>query len=302
MLASRTEEYKKYCDDEYQDYVIYSSLAKREKNLEKREILERMSKQEHTHYLFWKEFLSENYEPKISKFTLYVVLLLKFFFGITFSLKYLERHEEKVIKEYEKLLNYISEEKKERLKAILEDEKSHERNLLSQLESSFVKYFGFVVLGLADAIVEISGVHAGFLGVTSSTIIAGVAGLVVGVSASIAMGSAAYIQAKQTMGMKPSTSAISTGISYLGAAALLATPYFLTEIMIIAFIASIIVAVILTSYFTFYSSVVFERKFIGEFLQNTALILATALASYLFGDFLGRFLGIHTYYNNINIT
>jgi VIT1/CCC1 family predicted Fe2+/Mn2+ transporter len=54
----------------------------------------------------------------------------------------------------------------------------------------------FIVLGLADAIIEITCVHVGFLGVTSSTLIAGVAGLVVGFAASISMASAAYLQAK----------------------------------------------------------------------------------------------------------
>jgi Uncharacterized membrane protein len=302
MLANALDEYKKYCNDEYQDYVIYSRLAKREKNSVKRNILEKLSNQEYEHYKFWKSFLDENYEPKINSFIILTISLLRLLFGTTFSLKFLERHEEKVISSYEKFLNVIPESKRDKLKEILEDEKSHEKTLMSQLEGNFVKYFGYVVLGLADAIVEISGVHAGFLGVTSSTLIAGIAGLVVGVSASIAMGSAAFLQAKQTVGMKPFTSAISTGLSYLGAAALLAFPYFLTEIMIIAFIASILIAILMTGYFTFYSVVLFERKFFGEFAQNVGLILLTALASYLFGDFLGRELGIHAAYNKITVT
>lgn len=302
MLTSSIEEYKKYCDDEYQDYLIYSRLAEKEKSITKKTVLEKLAKQEYEHYKFWKSFLSEEYEPKVNKFVLFLILILGLFFGTTFSLKYLERHEEKVIANYEKFLNELPEMKKEKLKQILEDERSHEKALMSQLEGSFVKYFGFIVLGLADAIVEISGVHAGFLGVTSSTLIAGIAGLVVGVSASIAMGSAAFLQAKQTVDMKPSTSAISTGFSYLGAAVLLALPYFLTEKMIIAFVASILVAIFMTGYFTFYSAVVFERKFLREFAQNTGLILLTALATYLFGDFLGRELGIQAAYNKISIT
>jgi len=56
MLASALDEYKKYCNDEYQDYVIYSRLAKREKNSVKRNILEKLSNQEYEHYKFWKSF------------------------------------------------------------------------------------------------------------------------------------------------------------------------------------------------------------------------------------------------------
>jgi len=76
----------------------------------------------------------------------------------------------------------------------------HEHALIAQLKEKRIDYIGFIVLGLADAIVEITGVHAGFLGVTGSTLIAGVAGVIVGFSAAISMGSASYLQAKQNVG------------------------------------------------------------------------------------------------------
>ena len=58
------------------------------------------------------------------------------------------------------------------------------------IQEAMIKYIGFIAMGLADAIVEITGVHAGFLGVTNSTLFAGISGIVVGFSTAISMGSA----------------------------------------------------------------------------------------------------------------
>jgi len=68
---------------------------------------------------------------------------------------------------------------------------------MEQMQGQYLKYISFVILGLADAIVEISGIHAGSLGIYHSTEITGLAGIVAGAAASIAMASAAYAQAKQ---------------------------------------------------------------------------------------------------------
>ncbi len=158
-----------------------------------------------------------------------------------------------------------------------------------------MKYLGFIVLGLADAIIEITGVHAGFLGVTSSTTMAGVAGLIVGFAAAISMATAAYLQAKQSTERSPMTSALITGLSYILAVVLLALPYFLTGNMLLAFIVSLAMAMLLTAYFTFYSAVLFDRHFGKEFLESAVLTLGTAVATYLFGEFLGKMFGIHPY-------
>ena len=62
---------------------------------------------------------------------------------------------------------------------------------------------------------------------TSRTIVAGVAGLIVGVSAAVSMASAAYIQAKHEMGKSPKFSALITGLAYITAVVALSTPYLL---------------------------------------------------------------------------
>src|SRR5947199_10641464 len=99
----------------------------------------------------------------------------------------------------------------------------------------------FIVLGLADAVVEISGIHAGSLGIYAKTELAGLAGVVAGMAASIAMASAAYAQAKQGFEGSAKWSAIYTGVSYMVTAILLALPYFLTGSMLTPLAISLLV-------------------------------------------------------------
>ena len=280
-----------FCRDEYVDYTVYRELARREKNEGRRKILENLAATEYEHYRFWSKTLG-GYEPRVSGLFIKLFLVMRVLFGLTFTLKLLERHEEEVIRGYKRYAATLSGEEKTLVEEIIHQEEEHERYFMSQIDEGVVRYMSFIVLGLADAIVEITGVHAGFLGVTSSTLIAGIAGLVVGFAAAISMASAAYLQAKQDLARSPVISAITTGVSYIGAVAVLALPYFLTEDMIVAFTGSVILAVLLTAAFTFYGAVINERSFKREFAESVALILGTALATYLFGDFLGNLFGI----------
>lgn len=159
---------------------------------------------------------------------------------------------------------------------------------MAEGKSHFEEYLGFIALGLSDGIVEITGVHAGFLGVTGSTLIAGISGVIVGVAAAISMGSAAYLQAKQDPQKSPFLSAITTGISYLLAALCLAFPYFIIHTMVTAFTVSSIIGIIILAIFTSYGTKIYNRKFWPEFLETVSLLFGTALVTYLLGSAVGR--------------
>jgi len=293
-------DFVKYYEDEYVDHVVYSKLANQEKKGDRKEILIKLAMQEKRHMEFWAKLIDNDIRIRfLLKLRIYFTIFLRYLFGLTFAIKFLERNEKKVIAEYKKVLDGMVGENKEKLQEIIQDEIEHENYWISQIKEGSVTYIGFIVLGLADAIIEITGVHAGFLGVTTSTIIAGIAGLVVGVSASIAMAAAAYLQAQQGNIGKPRISAIYTGLSYILAAVALATPYFLTHNMWLAFTLSLIVALLLLAYFNYYSAVLSERVFLKEYLFNSGLILLTAFVSFLFGQFLGQFFGITGIFNMI---
>ncbi|MFP3268935.1 MAG: VIT1/CCC1 family protein [Desulfurococcales archaeon] len=283
---------EKYCTDELIDSEVYNALSAHEKDPKRREILKRMSVEEKNHSDFWRELLGRDCKTKGLKTKILLMLLLRKVLGLTFVSMFLERHEEEVVHFYKGIEKSLPPEASGKLKAIIEDEERHELEIISSLDEKIVKYMSFVILGLADAIVEINGVHAGFLGVTESTIVTGIAGLVVGLSAAISMSSAAYLQAKHDVGKSPKTSAIMTGIAYILAVLALALPYFLIRRMISAFAVSVSLGIVMIAGFTYYASILQRKEFLREFLESTALMMGTALASYIFGDALGTFFGI----------
>ncbi|MEB3773858.1 MAG: rubrerythrin family protein [Desulfurococcales archaeon] len=291
------EDARAFCRDEYQDYLIYKEMASREADEGLKRVLERFAEQEYNHYQFWKELTGEDCKSSISRWTITKLRILRRILGLTFALKYLELHEEEVIKNYKRYLEKLQGEDRRRLEEIIKDELEHESNLLSELNESIVRYLSFIALGLADAIVEITGVHAGFLGATKETLVAGIAGLIVGVSAAFSMAGAAYLQAKAEIGQDqrgrhPGRSAAVTGISYLAAVIILALPYFITQHQLTAFAVSVGLAIVIVSGFTFYNSVLNEAPFKTELTENLLILFGTATIAFIFGDILGGIFGL----------
>ena len=292
VRGNLAERARRYCLDEYRDYLVYRLLAEREDDEGHRRILEKLASDELRHYEFWRRLAGDGCRASLGRLEAGLILAARRLLGLTFTLKLLERGEQETIREYREMLDLVPEEYREELERIIQDEVDHEEKLMASIEESRVKYIGFVALGLADAIVEITGVHAGFLGYSATTLVAGVAGLVVGFSATISMASAAYIQAKEVEGRDPLTSALVTGLAYMAAVIALAVPYFLTDSMKLAFTASILVGLAVVAGFTFYSTVVGGRSFLREYLETAGLMMGTAFGAYFFGVFLRDLFGV----------
>ncbi|MFN3622395.1 MAG: rubrerythrin family protein, partial [Nitrososphaerales archaeon] len=238
------QELRKYVVDEFNDYVIYKSLANVERDASRKEILSNLSQKEYEHYVFWLQLT--NYQPKPpSTLRIKLIVVLRRLLGLVFIARLLERHERSVVRWYRELSDVLPPKERETLFHIIREEEEHEKMLIGQIEETIIKYLGYVVLGIADAIIEISGVHAGFLGATDVTIVAGMAGLVVGFAASISMAIAAYLQAKQVPTIVPFKAAILTGTTYISTVILQALPFFLTPDIFTAFTASIAVSITL---------------------------------------------------------
>lgn len=280
--------------DEYTDYLVYKHLAesRRTKNTKMREVLETLSKTEFRHYEFWKKYTSPGAKITGNKWIVYLTLLMRLVFGNTFAIKFLEKHETAVIRKYRLVKNSIPEADQRQFDEMVRDEEEHENTFMEQMQGRYLKYISFVILGLADAIVEISGIHAGSLGIYHSTKITGLAGIVAGASASIAMASAAYAQAKQGFQGSPSMSALFTGVSYFINAVVLATPYFLTQSQITAIAISMIVAVLIIAFVCYYNSVVSQSHFLRDFSELAGIMLGASAALFLFGLVIRTLFGI----------
>lgn len=281
------------CRDEYKDYLVYSELAKfnKGKNHKFSEIFSELANTEKKHYDFWKKYSAKK-EPRTSKWGARLIIFISLLFGTTFAIKFLEKHETKTIEKYKSVKHLIPEEDRVFFGEMIADEEEHEYDFRNKIQSSYVKYISFVILGLADAIVEISGIHAGSLGIYNSTKLTGLAGIVAGAAASIAMASAAYAQAKQGFVGSASVSAAFTGVSYFASALVLATPYFLTEDMITAVVASITFAVIILAVTNYYNSVITEKSFVKDFAEMVGITFGATIALYLLGQLIRSVLGI----------
>jgi len=263
--------------DEWSDYTLYDRLSRTvDSDSPFSEVLRKLSATEHGHFEFWKKYVPDE-QPKLARLKLFWILFLRRFFGLTFATRYLDRHEENVVKEYRGLASLIPESDKAAFDAMVEDEREHEKAFAMKAESSAVRYISFVVLGLADALVEISGIHAGWLGLFEKTEIAGLAGVIAGGAASLAMASAAFAQAKQGFQGSARLSAIYTGASYFVTAIILATPYFLTGNMAVALATSLTLAVIILAITTWYSVVIQEKHFFKDFVEILAILFATTI-------------------------
>jgi len=271
--------------DEWSDYTLYSRLSKTvSKDSPFAEVLTQLSDTERGHYEFWRKYVPGE-EPKLATLKLYWIMFLRRFFGLTFATRYLDRHESNVVKEYRGLERLIPEADRGAYEAMVDDEREHEKAFALKVESSAVRYIAFVVLGLADALIEISGIHAGWLGLFEKTEIAGLAGIVAGGAASMAMAAAAFAQAKQGFKGSARLSAVYTGVSYFITAVILATPYFLTGSMVTALASSLTLAVVILAITTWYSIVIQQGPFLKDFVEYLAILFATTAVVFALGYF-----------------
>ena len=277
--------------DEYTDALIYEKLAQRTSNASFSEALRELAAAETRHYAYWGRY-APGFKPAVSRIKIYWILFLKTIFGVTFTVRYLERHEEDVINAYKSVRHLIPADDIQGFDEMLADEIGHESTLSKRIEGATIRYISFVVLGLADALVEVTGIHAGSLGIYNKTEIAGLAGVIAGAAASLAMASAAYAQAKQGFQGSAKASAVYTGISYFVTAVVLATPYFLTGNMVAALASSLTLAVVVVTFATYYSSVISSKPFMRDFLEIITIMFGVTIALYLFGYGIRVYTGI----------
>jgi len=255
------------CEDELTDYTVYSKLSKLriENNQEFRKVLTQLADTEHRHYEFWIKYIP-NAKITVSRFKVYVAILVRILFGTTFASRFLERNESAVIRRYKAAEEFIPDEDRLEFERMLQDEVTHEKEFEQKTAGSVIQYISFVVLGLA--------------------------GVVAGAAASIAMSSAAYAQAKQGFQGSARKSATYTGVSYFATALILATPYFLTEKMTYALAVSLMFAVALIAFISFYSSVISDKPFTRDFLEMTSIMFGATAALYVLGTIIHAFVGI----------
>ncbi|HUV16093.1 MAG TPA: VIT1/CCC1 transporter family protein, partial [Pelolinea sp.] len=227
-------------------------------------------------------------EVKPNRFNIGFFFWVSRLFGLTFGIRLMELGEENVQKIYQKLIHAIPEAKQ-----VLADEEKHENELLDMLDEEGLKYAGSVVLGLNDALVELTGALAGLTFAFQNTRLIALAGLITGISASFSMAASEYLSTKSEEGEKaPLRSAIYTGIAYIITVALLVMPFLVISNYYHALGWTIINAIIIIAVFNYYISVARGYNFHRRFIEMASISLGVALFSFVLGNFIRGWLGV----------
>jgi len=272
--------------NEITERFVYEKLSKSSKNINNRQILKKISEDEQKHYDFWRMYTKEDVKPNNAKIWFYS--LISMLFGITFGMKLMERGEEKAQVIYDKISRVLPD-----AKAIVKDEDEHEAKLLKLIDEERLRYVGSIVLGMNDALVELTGTLAGLTLALQSTCLIAMAGLITGIAASLSMATSEYLSTKSEGGEKdPIKALIYTGCAYVFTVFFLILPYLVLDNFYVCLASTIFNAIVVIFVFTFYVSVAKDLPFRKRFFEMVAISLGIAALSFGIGFIIRSFLNV----------
>jgi VIT1/CCC1 family predicted Fe2+/Mn2+ transporter len=166
--------------------------------------------------------------------------------------------------------------------------------LIGMLDEERLNYVGAMVLGLNDALVELTGAIAGFTFALADTRLAALSGIITGISATLSMAASNYLAEKADGSKNAMKSSVTTGIAYLITVALLVLPYLLFSPgrYVLALIVMLLTAVLIILVFNYYISVAKSQPFLKNFLSMALISLSVALISFFIGLLAKKLLGV----------
>jgi VIT1/CCC1 family predicted Fe2+/Mn2+ transporter len=276
---------KAFQKGEITEYYVYRNIAKKEKDDKNKEILLTIAKDEMRHYKIWEDI--SGVKVRESKFLIFIYRIMTFIFGYTFTLRVMEMGEEKAQKAYLKLKGY-----EDVINQITKEEEAHEQKLLDMLDEERLNYVGSMVLGLNDALVELSGTLAGLTFAFQNTTLISLSGLITGIAASLSMAASEYLSTKADNQPNALKSAVYTGSAYIVTVILLVLPYLLIQNPFVALAIMIGTVIFIIFFFNLYISVAKNIGFKKRFLQMAAISLGVAGLSFVIGIGIERILNV----------
>jgi VIT1/CCC1 family predicted Fe2+/Mn2+ transporter len=175
-------------------------------------------------------------------------------------------------------------------------EHGHEASLIAILDEERLKYVGAMVLGLNDALVELTGAIAGITFALSSTKLVALSGIVTGISATLSMAASNYLAQKADGNEKALKSSVYTGIAYIVTVALMVLPYLLFPDSMYkeAFAIMIATVLLIILVFNFYISVAKDQPFFKNFIRMAVISISVAVISFGIALVAKKLLGIET--------
>jgi vacuolar iron transporter family protein len=272
--------------NEITEHIIYHRVGQTLKDKARAAILESISQDELAHYKFWASLTGEAVKP--DRFKIFFYTWLSRVCGLTFSLKLLENGEE-LAQDFYAQLKAISPE----VTRIIDDEEKHEKELIDLIDEEGLMYASSVVLGLNDALVELTGALVGFSLALQKTRLVAIVGLITGIAAALSMAASEYLSTKQEDTKKdPVKACIYTGLAYCFTVALLISPYLIFKNIFVCLSLVVVFALLVILIFTFYISVAKGLKFKTRFLEMAGISLGIAGINFLIGLAIRKWIGV----------
>ncbi|MHD0319096.1 VIT1/CCC1 transporter family protein [Fusobacterium sp. THCT1E2] len=273
--------------EEETDSLIYEFMSKKEKDPKNKKILAKMASDERDHAKMWKSFTKKEVKPNLK--LIYWYKFLTVIMGFTFVLKLIQSGETSASSKYADIIDEVPEAKK-----ASEDELRHEHELIEMLDEERLQYVGAMVLGLNDALVELTGTIAGLSFALMNTRIVALSGIITGISATLSMAASNYLAERAENNPNAMKSSVYTGVAYLITVALLVLPYliFPEDMWLGALITMLATVIFIILFFNYYISVAKDLPFMKRFLEMAGISLSVAAISFVIGILVKKFLGI----------
>ena len=278
---------KDFQRNEVTEYHIYTRLSQRVKGERNREVLRRIAKDELRHYNFYKGYTQEDVEPSQRKITAFY--WISRIFGLTFGLKLMEKGEERANHVYQEVAVEIPD-----VQHVAEEEDRHERELLDLIEEERLECVSSIVLGLNDALVELTGTLAGLTFALQNTRLIALTGLITGIAASFSMGASEYLSTKAegTDSRRAFKSSLYTWTAYLITVIALILPFLLVSNYFVSLVLTLVIGILIILVFNFYISVAKDLPFWKRFFEKSAISLGVAALSFGIGVLIRTGLGV----------
>jgi VIT1/CCC1 family predicted Fe2+/Mn2+ transporter len=266
---------------EYNVYLKLSKISPKEQS----KILYEIAEQEKRHYEILRAISGQ--DVSYSKIKIFFYVLLAKILGLNFTLQLMERDEETAVDLYKSFAK-----KEASILQIIKDEREHERKLISLINEKRLIYISDFVLGLNDALVELTGVLAGLTLALNNTHLIAMVGLITGIAASLSMASSNYLAAREEKEKNALEAGFITGISYILTVLILIFPYFIFKESLMALIFTLIFSVIIVGVFNFYVAITKRENFFSRFSHMVIISLSVAAINFGIGFLIKKFFGI----------
>lgn len=286
MTSEQKKQILAFQINEITEHHIYKQLSLLQKKVHNRQVLTELSDEELGHYQMLVKYTGKTPGPNKLRIRFYV--LMARLFGLTFSLKLMERGESMAQNAYREHKD-IGE-----LQRMAREEEIHETKLINLINEEGLNYMGSVVLGLNDALVEFTGALAGYTFALQHSKLVALTGAITGIAAALSMAASEYLSTRTENDPQKNAlkAAVYTGIAYVITVVVLILPFVLLSNVYWGLGICLFGALVIIAVFNYYYSVVKAESFKRRFLEMAIISIGIAAISFLIGYALREITGI----------